>query len=101
MGLPRFWPPSNQGSPPPSSPPLDKPALSGLLLVPLPLLLVQLPSLQGHFLVCPASPHQAADLLTKAALSTRLWLDPTGEALFPAVALRLPAQASPVSLECP
>merc|ERR1712181_74673 len=88
-----------------------------LQLVQLPLLLVLLSALlQGLFLLSPASQGQAVDQLTRAALSAQssapslqgflllsalLWLDPTGGALFPAVALRLPAQASPASLECP
>merc|ERR1712010_232388 len=40
--------------------------------------------------------HQGSHLL-----SARPWLDPTGGAPFPAVAPRLPAQASPASLGCP
>merc|ERR1712210_353164 len=85
---------SSQGSPRQSSLPSVRPTLSGSPLVLLLLLLALLPTLQG--VPCPASPGQGVGLL-----SAPLWLDPTGGALFPAVALRLPTQASPASLECP
>merc|ERR1712222_293290 len=85
---PRFSPPSSQGSPRPSSPPLDKPALSGLLLVRSPLTVLPLLFRQlAMDPVCPvlvrtASPGQGAAPLTRAtlsALSSALpWLDPTG-----------------------
>merc|ERR1712037_930933 len=92
-------PPSSQESHRPSSPLSVRPTPSGSLLVQLLLLLALCPLLQGG--LCPASQGQAVDLLTRAALSARPWLDPTGGAPFPAVAPRLPAQASPASLGCP